>query len=358
MRGAAEKPVRAAIRAGDPLSGCDAFAGELADGRLVRDALGRQPLFVDGTEWDWHSGRLADPDPFPPGAVGHPGDTPRTVLSLPAARPRAADTAMAALEEALTIVLQDVPSTLPVGFSGGVDSALLATATAGPCYVVSFPDGPDLEAARSAAATLGRDLRSVELDLQTLSDSIPAVVSVLGTTAPLDVAIALTLYHLARAVTADGYDRVLLGQGADELFGGYQKVADAPDDDRLAADTVRGGRDEMLATIPAQTVRDHAALDAGGVTPVTPYLRDRVVSAALDLPPELLVADGTRKVALRRFARQRLPQAVADREKQALQYGSRMSRELDRLARQAGYKRREDRHIRRYLSARAKEAGN
>ena len=73
-----------------------------------------------------------------------------------------------------------------------------------------------------------------------------------------------------------------------------------------------------------------------------PLLSDRVVETALSLPGEALVTDrGERKWALRLAARAWLPDHVAFREKKAVQYGSQVSRELDRLARQNGFKRRE-----------------
>jgi asparagine synthase (glutamine-hydrolysing) len=91
------------------------------------------------------------------------------------------------------------------------------------------------------------------------------------------------------------------------------------------------------------------ALRAAGVEPVAPLLHDRVVRAALPLPAELLATDEERKVALRRAAEGVLPPSVRTREKKALQYGSLVSRELDRLARRAGYKRRMDDHVGKYV---------
>ena len=46
-----------------------------------------------------------------------------------------------------------------------------------------------------------------------------------------------------------------------------------------------------------------------------------------------------------------LPDRVAFREKKAVQYGSLVSRELDRLARQNGFKRRMDDHVTQYVES-------
>jgi asparagine synthase (glutamine-hydrolysing) len=171
--------------------------------------------------------------------------------------------------------------------------------------------------------------------------------------------IAAMLDHLGENVTseeqaaaaADGFGRLAVGQGADELFGGYSKVADPVGDDRVAAETVRGARTETVRSLPDQLERDVLALRAAGVEPVAPLLDDRIVAAALALPGELLASDGDRKIALRRAAAGRVPESVRTADKKAVQYGTYVSRELDRLARRAGFKRRMDDHVGQYLDA-------
>jgi asparagine synthase (glutamine-hydrolysing) len=188
----------------------------------------------------------------------------------------------------------------------------------------------------------------VELTHDDIEALVPAVVAATGRTNPMDVSIAVPLLAVARRVAADGRDRLALGQGADELFGGYDKVARAPEDPRVEAETVAGARREVVRSLPAQLPRDILALRAAGVEPVTPLLHDRVVRAALRVPGPML-AGAERKRALRLAARSRVPDRLAFREKRALQYGSRVSRELDRLARRAGFKRRLDDHVGRYV---------
>jgi asparagine synthase (glutamine-hydrolysing) len=237
-----------------------------------------------------------------------------------------------------------------VAFSGGVDSAAVAAGVPdAPLYVVGFPDAHDVAAARRAADAMGRDLRVVELAHEDLVRAVPAVARATGRTNPMDVAIALPLYLVGERAAADGVDRLALGQGADELFGGYAKVAGAPDDDRVAADSVRGARRETVLSLPEGLERDVLTLRAAGVEPAMPLLHDRVVRAALPLPGDLLVADGTRKVALREALRGVVPDSVRRADKKAVQYGSYVSRELDRLARRAGFKRRMDDHVGRYV---------
>jgi asparagine synthase (glutamine-hydrolysing) len=375
LHGADPATVRDALASGDPLPGTAGFAGRVDD-RLVRDVLGRQPVFHDGPDWSFDPTDLDEPTLLPAGHVrdlggdtsedvgdvsgdGTAGDdahpTSRPVWHLPARDPAPFDDAVAATVDAVAESVDAVdPDGLAVAFSGGVDSALVASGVPeAPCYVAGFPDSHDVAAARAAAEAMDHDLRVVELDHEALERAVPEVVRATGRANPMDVNIALPLYLLAERVAADGYDRLAVGQGADELFGGYAKVANAPDDERVAADSVRGATREVVATLPEQLPRDVLALRATGVEAVAPLLHDRVVDAALDLPGEALVADGTRKVSLRAAARAggRLPESVTVAEKKAVQYGSLVSRELDRLARQAGFKRRMPDHVGQYVAS-------
>jgi asparagine synthase (glutamine-hydrolysing) len=365
--------VRAALDSADPLPGTRGFAGRLDDpdadataprSPLVRDVLGRYPCFSDAddpTTWSADPTGLTDPEPVPPGHV-RTVDGDEHVWTLP--EPPATDDDAAAVDRVRQAV--DVSTAavaedgLAVAFSGGVDSAILAARLDAPLYVAGFPDSHDVAAARSAAAAMDRDLTVVELTHEDLERAVPDLVRATGRTNVMDVQISLGLYLVAERVAADGYDRVAVGQGADELFGGYAKIAGASDDTRLTAETVRGARRETVTTLPDQLERDVLALRAAGVEPVAPLLHDRVVAAALPLSGRLLVAepgpneersDCERKVALRRAAAPWLPESVLRREKKAVQYGSLIARELDRLARQAGYKRRMGEHVRKYVQS-------
>jgi asparagine synthase (glutamine-hydrolysing) len=350
IRGADAGAVRRALRTNDPLSGTAGFAGSL-DGRLVRDVLGRQPVFGTPDRWGFAPLDPDDPDPVPAGHIrSETGDY--RCWSLPDPTPASDDAAVvAAVREAVETSVRAVDADgLAVAFSGGLDSALVAAGVPDvPCYVAGFPESDDVAAARTAADAMDRDLRVVELAHADLERAVPEVVAATGRTDPMAVAIALPLYLTAVRAAADGFDRLALGQGADELFGGYQKVADPTDDDRVAAATVRGAVRETVLGLPRQLERDTLALRAAGVAPVTPLLHDRVVAAALPLPGHLLATGAERKIALRRAAAGWLPESVVAADKRAVQYGTDAMRELDRLARRAGFKRRVDDHLGKYV---------
>lgn len=377
IRGADAATVRRALAEKDPLPGGAGFAGRLsaagdsvsadrddAGPLLARDVLGRQPVFVErgasdptaSAAWSFDPTSLSDPEALPAGTVASQSGDRTTVWTLP--DPPAADSeaAQTAVTGAVTAAVESVGAAddgaTAVAFSGGVDSALAATGVPdAPCYVAGFEGCHDVAAAREAAAAMDRDLRVVELTHADLERAVPELVAATGRSNAMDLNIALPLYLTAEAAAADGVDRLVVGQGADELFGGYSKVVEPADDHRVDADTVRGARRETVLTLPAQLERDVLALRAAGVEPVAPFLDDRVVAAALELPDDLLATPDERKVALRRAARGAVPEAVRTADKKAVQYGTYVARELDRLARQAGFKRRMDDHVGQYVDA-------
>ncbi|MCU4742142.1 asparagine synthase C-terminal domain-containing protein [Natronoglomus mannanivorans] len=353
--------VREALEHRDPFPGTAGFAGEV-DGKLVRDVLGRVPLFLE-RDLDWEtSNPLAPADwAFSPAELEEPelvlagtvvdSDGPNRVWRLPDLAPEPEhDRALEAVDRAIRTAIDAVRSEnadTAVAFSGGVDSALVAELLDAPLYVAGFPDSHDVEAARTAADAMGRELTVVELTHDDLERAVPQVARATGRTNAMDVQIALPLYLTGERAAADGFDRLAVGQGADELFGGYEKVVRL--DHRVEAETVRGAVREQILTLADQLPRDVLALEAAGVDPVAPLLHDAVVEAALALPTELLVTDEARKYGFRRVAAEYLPETVVHREKKAVQYGSLAARELDRLARQAGYKRRMDDHVTKYV---------
>jgi len=368
IRGADPATVRDALADAESLPGTTGFAGEL-DGRLVRDVLGRVPLYVDTdpdaehqtATWAFEPSALEDPTLFPAGAVAPVGESlpePESHWRLPEPTPET-DPAAAidALERAVRTASEGVTQDgrdVAVAFSGGVDSALVAELLDAPLYVVGFPDSHDVEAARTAADAMGRDLTVVDLEPADLERAVPEVARAIGRTNAMDVQIALPLYLVGERVAADGFDALAVGQGADELFGGYEKVVHL--DHRVDAETVRGAVREGIRSLPDQLPRDVLTIEATGLEPVAPLLHDAVVAAALRLPDELLADEDERKRGFRRVAARYLPAEVANRDKKAVQYGSLVARELDRLARQAGYKRRMDDHVTKYVASLLEDA--
>jgi asparagine synthase (glutamine-hydrolysing) len=214
--------------------------------------------------------------------------------------------------------------------SGGVDSTLVAQLARRECVAVGFEGSHDLRQARHAADTLGLTCTTVTITPDEIADALPAVIRVIPKKDPLSTGIALTQYFIARSAGELGYRRIITGQGADEIFGGYSRYLETT---TLGADLERD-----FAGLEQQVARDQAVAALHGTYLSMPYVDCRVVRAARAIPPEEKVQGGHRKFPLRKVAERHIPAEFAWYEKKAMQYGSGVWKELQRLARKKGYK--------------------
>ena len=126
-----------------------------------------------------------------------------------------------------------LPSNLPVAalFSGGIDSTLVVhyarrLRPAIPGYVAVALDAPDQIYAKRYADLTGLDLREVSVDVRcdsTLS-LIEEVVDAVETFEPAVIRPSVYTYRLSQRIHEDGFRVALCGEGADELFAGYEPL--------------------------------------------------------------------------------------------------------------------------------------
>lgn len=215
--------------------------------------------------------------------------------------------------------------------SGGVDSAMVAALARRPCLVIGVKGSHDIIRAQKVARELNLPLTVREVRPADIEAALPRVLRLIIDPSPVDLAIATTLFFVAETARSLGYRRILTGQGADEIFGGYARYADLslPDLEETFA------RD--FSSLSRQGARDQAVAGYHGAWLSMPYLDIRVVCAAAEIPPVERVSEGIRKRPLREVAARYLTRETAYYEKKAMQYGSGIWKEIKRLARQNGY---------------------
>lgn len=228
-----------------------------------------------------------------------------------------------AIREAVRLRCDDQSTASVVTLSGGVDSTLIAVLAGLPCIAVGFAGSHDLCAAADAADRLGLSLTVCEITEEDLCEALPLVRAALPGASRMDTELALTGYFIGRTAKACGTERVLTGQAADELFGGYSRYGRSV---HLCADL-----DADFAGLAAQRVRDSTAAGISGVWYSMPYMDERVVRASWRLSADELVAGDLRKIALRKVAAKYLPEDLAWKPKKAMQYGSGMTAALRRV---------------------------
>ncbi|MEI8330831.1 MAG: asparagine synthase-related protein [Methanomicrobiales archaeon] len=248
---------------------------------------------------------------------GGRGDITPTVKDMP-------------LEEAIVTAVKLRSDEGVTALSGGVDSTLVAHIAGRECMTVGLEGSHDLRQAKHAAGILNLNCTLVDIPRSEIADALPVVIGTISKKDPVNIGIALTLYFITRWAGEHGYHRIITGQAADEIFGGYSRYLET---ETLEEDLVRD-----FAGLEQQAERDQSIADLHGTYLSMPYLDLRVVRAAQKIPASEKVQGNRRKVPLRMVAERFIGPELAWYEKKAMQYGSGIAKELSSLARKNGYK--------------------
>ncbi|MDG6985934.1 MAG: asparagine synthase [Nitrososphaerota archaeon] len=211
-----------------------------------------------------------------------------------------------------------------VAFSGGLDSSILARCAKPRARVVACtgyaPGSLDSQRSEQAASQLGVELARAELTSERVVGELANVALPFEPTL-MDRSLWCLYSLVSQKANGAGAKVILLGQLADELFGGYQKYAEA----------ARSGGPGAAEQMMSQDFRDYAAKgklrDEGAcsrwVEPRLPYGDAEVVDFANSIPLSFKIAAGVRKAVLRRAATLLgVPEGVANAPKKAAQYSS------------------------------------
>ena len=211
-----------------------------------------------------------------------------------------------------------------VAFSGGLDSSVLASCAKRHSKVVACAvhtkGSRDSASARSAADALGVELLEQEVDAGVVDGELSAM-DLPFQPSRMDRAL-WCIYSIASRSAADSdAEVILLGQLADELFGGYAKY------ERVVAEQGPGAAAAMMEADLAGCgtrgfLRDEVACSRW-IEPLFPFADRRVVAFGRGLPVAMKIRKGVRKAALREAAVQLgLPSELSGAAKKAAQYSS------------------------------------
>ena len=219
---------------------------------------------------------------------------------------------------------------VPVGvfLSGGLDSGLVAAIAARfyedcgeklKTFAVGLEDSPDLLAARAVAEYLDTEHHESVYTGEDALRVLPTVVRTIESFDPSLVRSAVPNYILAE-FTARHVKVVLTGEGADEIFAGYEYLEDFRTEDELHAELVRtieGLHDLNLQRADRVTM-------AHGLEARVPFLELDMISLGLSLPAgwKLAGEDQEEKRLLRQAFEGWLPDAFLWRKKAQFGDGS------------------------------------
>jgi asparagine synthase (glutamine-hydrolysing) len=307
---------------------------------LARDPLGIKPLYLasDG-QTTWFASELkafhvlpddAELCELAPGSVWR-GGRAHSYWTTPDFNDAAGDPSPSLDVLARTLhdaVLSHLPGRgrLACLLSGGVDSSTVLMLASElhegrvEAWTLAAPDGDcdDLACARDVCDRLGVPLRTVCPSVAELSEFYCSRgVWMTETWEPALVRNAVSYHFLCRAVSADGHKVALSGEGADEVFGGYDYL-------RLLAPAAR---DEAIRSSLLEVHRtylqmaDRAAM-AATLEVRVPYMDRRLVEVAAALPTRSRLNGETNKWVLRHAHPGRLPAHVRFRPKLGMNQGA------------------------------------
>jgi asparagine synthase (glutamine-hydrolysing) len=318
---------------------------------LARDAVGARPLFYGSDDNTFYFGSemkalkdhvqfnihelepghvystkkgLKPFDPFKPEVPDHGGDLNQAAKIL---RQLLIDAVERRMDDAKAISL-----------SGGLDSSIIAaiakefdpsiTLVTG---TVKSAQGPDLENAKLMADFLGMRHEIYEITDEDIEGFIPQAIWYLESFDEDCISGILSNYYVSRRVK-EYSDAVLVGEGADELFGGYRMVLKNP---KVKSEEQRERLAEKLVSIAYNTAlrRLDRGWMANSVIYKTPFLDNRVVEFSRTIPMSWKIygEKQVEKYVLREAFRDMLPEQIANREKLRFAMGTGMDDVMDEI---------------------------
>lgn len=252
-----------------------------------------------------------------------------------------------ALYDAVKKRLQDLDR-IGIIFSGGIDSVLIAKIAQDLgiadlcCYSAGLIGSRDIRYSEKVAEVLGLRLKTKELTLSDVESILPKIIEVIEDTNAGQVEVAIPVYAAVELAHQDDLKVVLTGQGADELFGGYQwysKIVESQGYDAFHRCMLND-----LSLLYKETLeREDKIAMVHSIELRVPYLDPKVVRLAMRVDPRLKICgknDEFGKHVHRELAqRLGIPESIAYRQKEAAQHGSGTHEVIDMIARKKGFTR-------------------
>jgi asparagine synthase (glutamine-hydrolysing) len=207
--------------------------------------------------------------------------------------------------------------------SGGLDTSILAyliSQRAKPKAVtIAFRNAPapDIWYARFMASLLGLEHVIHHFDEKELNEALPTVVKATDSFDPMEIRNSVTVFIGLKCAKENGVNKVMVGDGCDELFAGYGFLLG------FRAEELNFELRKIWSTMSFSSIRLAEALN---VEVKLPYLDPRFKKFAMGLPPYLKVQKEKGKVwgkwILRKAFENLLPQEIVWRVKTPIEHGS------------------------------------
>jgi len=302
---------------------------------LARDQVGARPLFYGSkngalyfsTEMKGLAEHIRfDIAELPPGHLFSTRDGEKRFQPFAPDVPAAGDDLQAAARTLRELVIEAVKKRMDgvqaVSLSGGLDSSIVAAIAKqfNPdlllfTVTIDSAPGPDLENAKLMADFLGLEHHIYRITDSDIVDFIPEAIWYLESFDEDCISGIISNYYVSKMAKAYT-DSILVGEGADELFGGYRMVLKSP---KVTSDEHREELARRLVDISYNTAlrRLDRGWMANAVVYQTPYLDLSVVAFSQKIAMDWKIHGESQveKFILREAFRDMLPEKIANREK-------------------------------------------
>lgn len=213
-------------------------------------------------------------------------------------------------------------------FSAGVDSTLIAVLlkklnVETTLYTVGTENSQDLAFARKAAKDIGLPLKTWVIDQEIIEEYFEDTINVIEDTNLMKIGVGMTIKLTSQLAAEDNQKVILSGQGADELFCGYNRYKNKYDTPEKLLEELSYDLNNMYHV---NLERDDKATMSNSIELRVPFLDKNVIQTACKTPINYMLHskdDNTRKHILRDVASQfGVPEYIAFRPKKAAQYGT------------------------------------
>ncbi|MBN1262937.1 MAG: asparagine synthetase B [Candidatus Pacebacteria bacterium] len=227
-------------------------------------------------------------------------------------------------------------------YSGGIDSSLIAylahQSGAGiTTFTVGLPDSADIIFVLSIKKKLPFKPVVKIITRKELLKALPQTRKIIQQTdlKPnlMQISLATCLFLVFEEIKKAGFDLVLSGQGADEIFAGYHKFEQFPFSriNQLC-------QKELERALAIDRIRDQAIAGFFKIKLKNPFLESEVTELALKIPPQLKLKKKGKKT-IHKYILRKLGQRVGilketlTRPKKAFQYSTLIQREIEKITR-------------------------
>jgi len=209
-----------------------------------------------------------------------------------------------------------------IALSGGLDSSILAHLRKDQkpqTMTIITKDflGTDLTFAQIIAKHLGLNLSLIQVSMEDVLDSINETIKILGNYNDIEIRNSIVPYIYLTTLKKKGVDSVITGDGADEVFAGYNFLLKKSDEE--IGEELK--RIKKIMHFPSKDIARSLNMKVE-----TPFLNEELIkfSDEIEISKKINVKDGEKfgKWILRETFEKYLPNNITWREKSPMQDGS------------------------------------